>query len=319
MKTNINLNPPKTYRGVGKVIFIVVLSFFIGNYFNTDSLQKYEQDHDLNLTEYDEVFRRDKPYPDEPPDESLLPPDPLWTEILLVFLILSVFVGFYELSGVVVGWGLRRISDLISPDSNVHGTEELYAPYDIPPKLQARVNLELKPLETIRWIDQPVPRYFTPKAKVAFLFSIPWTAFALVWTIAAAVPSVEDGGFGVMALFGIPFILVGLGLLSSPLWAYRRALKTIYVITNQRAITFDGGRSTTITSYPPEKLQDVYRNENTDGTGDVVILKRDWQDSKDRHQTEELGFLHIRDPKKAEQILKKLADQKPAADRQKKI
>ena len=25
-------------------------------------------------------------------------------------------------------------------------------------------------------------------------------------------------------------------------------------------------------SYPPEKLQDVYRNENKDGTGDVVIL-----------------------------------------------
>ena len=47
----------------------------------------------------------------------------------------------------------------------------------------------------------------------------------------------------------------------------------------------------------------------------MVILKRDWQDSEDHHHTEELGFIHIRDPKNVEQILKKLAEQKSAADR----
>lgn len=61
--------------------------------------------------------------------------------------------------------------------------------------------------------------------------------------------------------------------------------------------------------YSPEKLQNVYRKDKTDGTGAVIILKRDWQDSEDRHQIEELGFINIRDPQKVEQILKKLAEQ----------
>jgi hypothetical protein len=185
----------------------------------------------------------------------------------------------------------------MSSESNVHGEEKSYFSKDIPPKLQARVNRELKPQETIRWIDQPVPRYFTPKAKAAFIFPIPWTAFAFFWTAGASFSSAGDGSVGFMALFGIPFILVGLGMLSSPLWAYRITLKTVYVITDQRAINFDGGRSTTISSYPPEKLQNVYRNENKDGTGDVVLLRRDYQDSEDHHRIEELGFIHIRDPK----------------------
>jgi hypothetical protein len=35
------------------------------------------------------------------------------------------------------------------------------------------------------------------------------------------------------------------GMLSGPILAYRKALKTVYVITNRRAITFDGGRTVT--------------------------------------------------------------------------
>lgn len=97
-------------------------------------------------------------------------------------------------------------------------------------------------------------------------------------------------------------------MLFSPLWAYRKAFKTVYVITNKRAITFDGGWSTTIRSYTPDQLKDIYRKEKRDGSGDVVISRRAWRDSDGDRQNEELGFLRIRNPKQIEQMLKKLAE-----------
>ena len=121
-------------------------------------------------------------------------------------------------------------------------------------------------------------------------------------------------GFDLFPLFGIPFVLIGLGMLSSPLWAYRKALQTVYVITDRRAITFDGGWSTTIRSYPPEKLQEIYRKEKRDGSGDVIIARRAWRDSDGDRRSEELGFLRIRDPKEIEQMLRTLAEQAVARD-----
>jgi len=45
------------------------------------------------------------------------------------------------------------------------------------------------------------------------LFGLFWTAFSVFWTIMA-----RKGGGGLMWLFGLPFILIGVGLLASALW-----------------------------------------------------------------------------------------------------
>ena len=184
-------------------------------------------------------------------------------------------------------------------------------------ELREKVDRELGPGERVQWLQMPVPRYFTPAATAGFLFGIPWTAFAIFWTVGAAWGTSKAGGagfFNAFPLFGVPFILIGFGMLSGPIWAYRKALKTVYAITDRRAITFDGGRATTIRSYPPERLLDVYRKERKDGTGDVIIARRAWRDSEGDRQSEELGFLRIRDPKTVEAMLKKLAEQAPAAN-----
>jgi hypothetical protein len=157
----------------------------------------------------------------------------------------------------------------------------------------------------------PTARFFTPVSTGVFLFAVPWTAFAIFWICGASdfkIPDFQEG-FDIFPLFGVPFLLIGLAMLSSPLWAYKKALKTIYVITDRRAITFDGGWSTTIRSYPPDKLQDIYRKEERDGSGDVVITRRAWRDSEGDRQTDELGFLRIRNPKEIEKMLKELAEQ----------
>lgn len=123
-------------------------------------------------------------------------------------------------------------------------------------------------------------------------------------------------GFDFFPLFGVPFVLIGIGMLSSPLWAYRNQLKTVYLITDRRAITIDGGRSSTIRSYLPDNLRDIFRREHKDGTGDVVITRNAWKDSDGDKQIQELGFLRIQNAKSVESMLKALAEQRLATELQ---
>jgi hypothetical protein len=167
-------------------------------------------------------------------------------------------------------------------------------------------------------MEQPLPRFHTPSSTIVFLFGIPWTIFSAGWmalTIGGAAWSISHSQQAMgwilvfFALFGLPFLLVGFGMLAAPLWARHRALKTVYVITDQRAITFDGGWTTTIRSYSPERLQNIYRRERGDGTGDVIFSHRVWRDSEGGQQVQNLGFLNIREAKRVEQMLRELAKQ----------
>jgi hypothetical protein len=308
-----NLARSKPNRWIVKAIFVVGLSFVVGHTLYSHSLKEYERGRSLTLNEYVEAFDAYKA-------ELVQSPGSLWPYVLTSLLIAAFLFAFYELFGLAVGWLVWRIHEVAAGKARVLGREEMYTTHGIPQQLDAEVRRELEPGEVIRWIEQPIPRYFTPKAKGFFLFGIPWTAFAIFWTFGAAgfkIPDFSEGmqGFEFFPLFGLPFILIGLGMLSTPLWAYRKALRTMYVITDRRAITFDGGRSMTIRSYPPPKLQDVYRKEKRDGTGDVIISIRAWRDSDGDRQSEELGFLRVRDAKNVERMLKELTEQKPAPRR----
>jgi hypothetical protein len=183
-------------------------------------------------------------------------------------------------------------------------------PEPIPRELEEKVRHELESGERILWMEQPIPRYFTAMSTGSFLFGITWTAFAIFWTCGAAgfkMPDFSQGGFSLFPLFGVPFILIGISMLSSPLWSYRKAFKTVYVITDRRAIIFDAGWTTTIRSYPPDRLQNIYRREKSNGTGDLVLGQSVGSGSEGERQMQ-LGFLNIREPKKVEQMLKKLTE-----------
>ncbi len=188
----------------------------------------------------------------------------------------------------------------------------------IPGELEDKVERELEACERIRWMGQPIPRFFTPISTAMFLFGIPWTVFSLGWmalTTWGVAWSISDSQkvsgliFIVFALFGLPFLLVGFGMLAAPLWARRNAFKTVYVITDQRAITFDAVWTTTVRSYSPDQLQNIYRQERGNGTGDVFFSQRVWQDSESGQQVQNLGFLNIREAKRVEQMLRELAEQ----------
>ena len=175
----------------------------------------------------------------------------------------------------------------------------------IPQPIQALLDRELEPGELIEWMGMPKPIFFSPVATGAFLFGILWTAFAIHWTVNAA----KQANNIVFPLLGSPAILIGIALLSAPIWAHRRALATVYVITDRRAISFEGLRWTTIRNYPPDRLKQVYRKEKQDGSGDVMIARDVYRDTDGDMQTQELGFLRIPNVRDVELRLKRLAEQ----------
>ena len=180
----------------------------------------------------------------------------------------------------------------------------------IPAFLRELVNRELERDERIEWIGMPKPTFFTKTSTGAFLFAIPWTAFFL-YALADNLGFPVVGGVGrrevPIAIFCLPFLLAGLGLLSAPLWTYRKTLRSAYVITDRRAITFEAGFRPTIRSYPPERLIYIYRTQRKDGSGDVVIECRERVDSDGYRQIEELGFMHVRKAEEVERMLMRLA------------
>jgi hypothetical protein len=184
----------------------------------------------------------------------------------------------------------------------------------IPFELQRMIDSELASGERVLWSAQPIPGRFARKALPAVLFGIPWTAFALFWTAGAAWGTSRTEGAGLFRafpLFGLPFILIGVGMLSSPYWMRRKARRCAYVLTNRRAIVLSGGwrGSVTVRSFGPERLTDLQRKQNPDGSGDLVFAQDIRRDSEGSRLATDVGFLAIRDVKSVEEQVRALSVQ----------
>jgi len=186
-------------------------------------------------------------------------------------------------------------------------------PTSLPRNLRSQVELELQSGERIVWMDRPVPGIFASRANGLMLFGIPWTAFAIFWTVTAT-RTFTGGEFGNMgwlfALFGMPFILIGMRMLTGPYWERRRAARTAYVITDRRAMILEAGwrGGMKVRSFDSEALRvDLQRQQNPNGTGDVIFKQELRRTNQGRTRTTKIGFLAVRDVKGVEEKIRALA------------
>lgn len=131
---------------------------------------------------------------------------------------------------------------------------------------------EMQSGERIEWLGQPIAKQIAKKTWPIVLFGIPWTAFAIFWVVTATTMTQGKDGIGAFAifpLFGLPFVLIGVGMLTAPVWAKKAAANRVYVITDRRALVIQGGRKLRVQSYAPEQLVDLSRVEQPDGSGDI--------------------------------------------------
>lgn len=150
-----------------------------------------------------------------------------------------------------------------------------------PSEAQFMVQSELQPGESLQWTGTADAGRSALSALPAAIFGIPFAGFALFWMTAAfrgthamsksASSNPIAGVFSFFPLFGLPFLLIGLGIVFAPLLVYRKALKTVYAVTDKRVLVITDGRNRTTRSCTPADIISVDHRERAGGTGDVII------------------------------------------------
>lgn len=177
--------------------------------------------------------------------------------------------------------------------------------------MELTLQSELRSGESLVWSGAPDPARLSRKAVPLFIFGIFWTGFALFWIAGASgmFSHGHSGGFRFFALFGLPFVLVGCGLLASPFVLRSVALNTVYAVTNQRAliiskIPFKGVQ---IRSFLPSALGSIEKVLLDNGRGDI-IFERMLSVGNTRHPNlTVVGFMGIAEVQKVEELLLALA------------
>ena len=144
---------------------------------------------------------------------------------------------------------------------------------------QLRAQSELKGSESLVWSG-------VPNARDAAIGAIPETitggiafvGFAILWLVGAyraavSTPAASQKASSPLGLLMIALIFLTIGLLhfARPLWVYRRALRTVYVVTSHRVLIIRGSGSRSVNSLDPAEIVEVHCRERKGGSGDVRI------------------------------------------------
>jgi len=138
---------------------------------------------------------------------------------------------------------------------------------------------ELQGGESLLWSGPANPGRSAMAALPVALFGIPFAAFAFSFMSnayrnthnLANHPNTLAGGFSVFPLFGLPFLLIGVGVTLSPLWIYLKGRSGVYAVTNRRVMLISGTSSRSVKSIIPTDIAGVNYRERPDGKGDVLI------------------------------------------------
>ena len=155
--------------------------------------------------------------------------------------------------------------------------------------------------ERLLWHGRPDPKRQMLGGLAVMLFGIPWTAFALFWTGAASGLIWGEGSLGwhsLFGLFGVPFVLVGFGMLAAPYWAYRRAQRTVYAISSRRALIISGTFARKIQSFAAPDIGIIERTDRRNGKGDVMFAT-----TTVNRNIQRIGFTGITEARHVERLL----------------
>jgi hypothetical protein len=163
------------------------------------------------------------------------------------------------------------------------------------------------PGERVLWSGTPEPlRFSLRKSFPGALIGIPFFAFSLFWiSMASRAPGGAASPFPFpFWLFGIPFVLVGLGMVLSPVWHYARALRTSYVLTNRRAIVDYPGPFGRRISVPLTQIPFIETRGSFGNYGHVLFQEAVVSSYNRGGLAQRDGFVAVADPAQPEQLLR---------------
>jgi|SRR5687767_15387212 len=164
------------------------------------------------------------------------------------------------------------------------------------------VEAELGNGEKVLWVGEPDPLRDSLQVIPIFLFGVPWTIFSVSFMLDWGWPG-GLMGFASLVFVGA-FVVVGMGMLLAPAWAYSKARRSVYAITNERVLMIEGGNSKQVQSYREIGVGDIARKERADGSGDLSFAKKTTKDSDGHYQQSDIKFVGISRVRDVEQILR---------------
>jgi hypothetical protein len=172
---------------------------------------------------------------------------------------------------------------------------------------------ELKDREVVLWQEAPRPGRLARQGGALMLFGIPWMAFSTFMFVMVS-RSTDTSAFEKigMQVFVGAFLLIGLLLLTSPLWFYVQAKHKGYVITNRRAVSIARNLfgEYEIRSVYPGDLRGLTRTQRSDGSGDIIFESYTVRDDEGERRKYEFGFYGISDAREVEALLTELSQPK---------
>ena len=183
---------------------------------------------------------------------------------------------------------------------------------------QGMVRSELQADESLQWTGTADAGRAAISALPAMIFGIPFAGFALFWMTMAyhgtrTVSRSASPVFSVFPLLGLPFLLIGLGIVSAPLFAYLKALKTTYAITDKRVLIITDGRTRTVKSCTPADIVSVDHRERAGGTGDVIIRTNGVIQQRNSISQVSIGLLGVNNVKEVARLVLNLHSQRAQA------
>jgi len=192
---------------------------------------------------------------------------------------------------------------------------------EMPHDIRDAVESEREPGERLVWVGLPDPKRAVKTEWGAFIFGIPWTAFALFWEVMAIGMGLKTGSWFLIffVLFGLPFVGIGFAMLSAPFRTMQNVRRMIYAITDKRIIIIERkGAARKIHSYVPRYATDLERVDHADGSGDLTFAVNFRRDTP-RGMSGPVGLYGVPDVRVVERIIREaffqLKEGQPAPSR----
>ncbi|NHZ44992.1 hypothetical protein [Massilia aquatica] len=182
--------------------------------------------------------------------------------------------------------------------------------------LQNRLQAALTPGERLVWVGQPIPGHYRKRRvyeyRVLFavlaLFGLLWMAGSIARTLLTSGPGVD-----LLALAGLPLLLLGVvGLRGSSTMA-DEARHMVYAITSERVLLLGGDDPEIVSSYGPAQLQEIERTEYDGGWGDLILQTKHVPIGDHGYTTRRYGLLAIAGVRRAHELVAALAKTLPLA------
>lgn len=172
--------------------------------------------------------------------------------------------------------------------------------FSVDPGQRQQIEPELDAGERLLWTGQPDANRVARQAMPILLFGIPWTVGALYF----GHPWTED--HLPFALFSGLFVIAGLSMCCTPLVSYRDARRSTYAITDRRVLIVTAGRERKVASYRAADQCEAERQEQPDGSGDLLFARQQEKDNEGGYRTVDVKFVGIPRVREVERLLRQL-------------